>query len=235
MSRLVEVILVSTVAAVSFGCAQKANVPQAVIEDKIYTVTPNAVKVTAGIVNGELTELKVMERVEQGSGRVDTAAKLSGKLKLTNSSPDQTVRILGGKIVYIDNQGKPIKLEEARTEPTLKFNNAMNASDRIDPGQDEGERFPLCRQGALATAFAGAGLRQVRTSAIEMTMRFADFDDYWQPFLGGQGPAPAHAMSLDEAARKQLRDLIRARIPTHPDGTIVLAARAWAARGAVVK
>lgn len=136
MSRLVEVILVSTVAAVSFGCAQKANVPQAVIEDKIYTVTPNAVKVTAGIVNGELTELKVMERVEQGSGRVDTAAKLSGKLKLTNSSPDQTVRILGGKIVYIDNQGKPIKLEEARTEPTLKFNNAMNASDRIDPGQD---------------------------------------------------------------------------------------------------
>ena len=105
----------------------------------------------------------------------------------------------------------------------------------LGPGQDEGERFPLCRQGALAAAFAGAGLRQVRTSAIEMTMRFADFDDYWQPFLGGQGPAPAHAMSLDEAARKQLRDLIRARIPTHPDGTIVLAARAWAARGAVVK
>jgi SAM-dependent methyltransferase len=103
----------------------------------------------------------------------------------------------------------------------------------LAPGHDQGERFPLCRPDALAAAFTGAGLQQVDVSAIEIQMRFADFDDYWQPFLGGQGPAPAHAMSLDEPTRQRLRDLLRERLPTQPDGSILLAARAWAVRGDV--
>ena len=105
----------------------------------------------------------------------------------------------------------------------------------LAPGQDQGERFLICRSDALAAAFVAAGLREVDSAALELPMRFADFDDYWQPFLGGQGPAPAHAMSLDDATRARLRDGIRMRLPTNPDGTIVLAARAWAARGRVAK
>ena len=77
----------------------------------------------------------------------------------------------------------------------------------------------------------GAGLDDVEATAIDISTPFADFDDYWQPFLGGQGPAPAHAMSLDEPARERLRELLRRRIPTQPDGTIALIARAWAVRG----
>jgi hypothetical protein len=136
MRTLVQAAIIGIIAAASFGCAQKSTAPQAVIDDKIYPVTPNKVKVTAGIVNGEVTELKVMERVEQGSGRVDAAAKLSGKLKLTNSSTDQTVRLLGAKIIYIDDQGQVMKIEEARTEPAIKFANMSNSVDRLDPGQD---------------------------------------------------------------------------------------------------
>ena len=64
--------------------------------------------------------------------------------------------------------------------------------------------------------------------------RFESFDDYWQPFLGGQGPAPAYAMSLDEAGRASLRDRIRKYLPTAADGSISLIARAWAARATVV-
>jgi hypothetical protein len=60
---------------------------------------------------------------------------------------------------------------------------------------------------------------------------FADFDDYWRPFLGGQGPAPAYAMSLADEDRRALRDLLRARLPSTPDGSIPLTARAWAVRG----
>lgn len=107
----------------------------------------------------------------------------------------------------------------------------------LDPaalGQHQGERFPICQPDALAAAFADAGLRQVDVAGIELPMRFAGFDDYWQPFLGGQGPAPAHAMSLDEAARERLRERIRERLPVQPDGAILLGARAWAARGSVV-
>jgi hypothetical protein len=133
---MASVVMIGGIAAASFGCGQKPVVPQAVIEDKIYSVTPDRVKVTAGIVNGEVTELKVMERVEQGSGRVDGAARLSGKLKLTNGSADQTVRLLGGKLIYVDDQGQVLKMEEARTEPALKFANTSNSVERLDPGQD---------------------------------------------------------------------------------------------------
>jgi len=109
----------------------------------------------------------------------------------------------------------------------------------LAPGQDQGERFPLCRPDALVAAFTAAGLRQVEVSGIEIEMRFVDFDDYWQPFLGGQGPAPAHAMGLDEAwrdrLREHLRDKLRERMPTQAAGSIVLAARAWAARGTVAR
>ena len=69
--------------------------------------------------------------------------------------------------------------------------------------------------------------------AIDIPTVFSRFDDYWRPFLGGQGPAPAYAMSLGEAARARLKDRIRKRLPIGPDGQIALTARAWAARGRV--
>jgi hypothetical protein len=60
---------------------------------------------------------------------------------------------------------------------------------------------------------------------------FADFDNYWRPFLGGQGPAPGYVMSLPEEHRRALRDLLHTRLPTGADGSIPLTARAWAVRG----
>ncbi len=98
---------------------------------------------------------------------------------------------------------------------------------------DEGARFPVCRPEALAELFAGAGLRGAEVTAIDVTTSFAGFEDYWRPFLGGQGPAPAYAMALDEAARARLRNRIRGRIPLQPDDSISLTARVWAVRGAV--
>ena len=98
---------------------------------------------------------------------------------------------------------------------------------------DEGVRFPLCRPEALEKLFASARLGAIEVKAIDIPTSFADFDDYWQPFLGGQGPAPAYAMSLDETARARLRDHIRARLPAEANGSISLIARAWAARATV--
>ncbi|MDO8293698.1 MAG: hypothetical protein Q7T29_12685, partial [Gallionella sp.] len=92
---------------------------------------------------------------------------------------------------------------------------------------DEGVRFPLCHPDALEVAFREAGLSAIGVVPIEIPTRFLDFDDYWAPFLGGQGPAPAYAMSLDEASRNKLRDRIRQRLPIEADGSIALVARAW--------
>ncbi|WP_049765636.1 hypothetical protein [Rhodoferax ferrireducens] len=100
---------------------------------------------------------------------------------------------------------------------------------------DEGIRFPLCHPEALMALFAGAGLHGVEGTAIDVPTPFASFDDYWQPFLGGQGPAPAYAMSLDENTRTRIRNRIRELIAVQADGSISLTARAWAIRATVAK
>jgi hypothetical protein len=52
-------------------------------------------------------------------------------------------------------------------------------------------------------------LQQVEVCPIDIPTAFRDFDDYWSPFLGGQGPAPGYAMSLSEERRGALRERIR--------------------------
>ena len=109
-----------------------------------------------------------------------------------------------------------------------------DAAVTVDPSASklaEGLRFPICQPPALVALFSEAGLRDVQTHAIDVPMAFRDFDDYWNPFLGGQGPAPGYAMSLSEDHRGALRDRIRATLPTASDGPISLIARAWAVCG----
>lgn len=109
-----------------------------------------------------------------------------------------------------------------------------DAAVALDPAAaelDEGPRFPLCQPAALEALFTGASLRWIEVHAIEVPTRFRDFDDYWSPFLGGQGPAPTYAMSLSEKRRNALRERLRERLPVGPDGAIGLVARAWAVRG----
>ncbi len=100
---------------------------------------------------------------------------------------------------------------------------------------DESARFPLCRPEALTDLFTRAGLQTVAVTLIDIPTPFESFDDYWQPFMGAQGPAPAYAMSLGEADRARLREAIFDRLPIQPDGSILLTARAWAVRSTVVK
>src|SRR5919109_5177057 len=95
---------------------------------------------------------------------------------------------------------------------------------------EEGVRFPLCHPEALMDPFASTGFHGVEVTAIDIPTPFASFDEYWRPFLGGQGPAPTYAMSLNEPARARLRDCIRERLPVEADGSISLTARAWAIR-----
>lgn len=96
---------------------------------------------------------------------------------------------------------------------------------------DEGRRFSICQPKALRRLFEAAGFSTVKTLAIDVPTKFRDFDDYWAPFLGGQAPAPAYCMSLDEDGRAALRERLRASLPIQADGSIHLVARAWAVRG----
>ncbi len=74
-------------------------------------------------------------------------------------------------------------------------------------------------------------LEVVEVHPIVIDTTFRNFDDYWSPFLGGQGPASSYTMSLSEERRVALREHIRLTLPIAHDGSIHLVARAWAVRG----
>jgi SAM-dependent methyltransferase len=113
------------------------------------------------------------------------------------------------------------------------FWDAASALDPAASSRDEGIRFPLCRPDPLRALWRGAALRAITVEPVEIPTVFATFDDYWQPFLGGQGPAPGHVAALAADQRAALRELVRAHLPTRNDGSIRLTARAWAVQGTV--
>ena len=185
MGSIWKCIGVTTLAAAAaagiLGCSQGPSGTAAVIENKTYTVTPAEVKVKAGIVTGNITEMKVTERVEKGSGRVVSPAKLTGRLVLKNTSADQAVRLVGGKIQYIDVQGQPIKLEEGRTEPTLRF--ATYGNERLDPGKEDTQsldvEFP-------AGALTAKKLKEIRLELAYIPAPYKEETVNFSVSIGGQ-------------------------------------------------
>jgi len=109
-----------------------------------------------------------------------------------------------------------------------------DAAVSVVPGAgrlDEGRRFPICEPGALGSLFEGAGLADVRVTALLVPTPFTDFDDYWRPFLGGTGPAPSFVAGLSKEQRERLDAELRERLPIGSGGEIALEARAWAVVG----
>jgi SAM-dependent methyltransferase len=107
---------------------------------------------------------------------------------------------------------------------------------KLDPAgalQDQAERFTICRPDVLASAFVGAGLSDVDVSSIEISTHFTSFDDYWQPFLAGVGPAGAYLSGLTAAERARLAAALEQALTPDDDGSIELPARAWTAGGTV--
>ena len=111
------------------------------------------------------------------------------------------------------------------------FWDAAAAMDSTARELDEGKRFPLCRPDALVDLFRAGGLGDVRCEPLEIPTQFASFNDYWQPLLGGTGPAPSYVAALDADRRTALARKLEQTLPRGPGGTIALTARAWAVRG----
>ena len=109
-----------------------------------------------------------------------------------------------------------------------------DAAVDLDPSAgdlDEAVRFPVATPDGLSAAFSAAGFGSVSTTALDVPTHFADFEEFWSPFLGAQGSAPSYLASLDDDAKGRLRDALRVRVPASGDGSIDLIARAWAVRG----
>jgi SAM-dependent methyltransferase len=109
-----------------------------------------------------------------------------------------------------------------------------DAAAEVDPAAaelHEGRRYPLCRPEPLGRLWTDAGLSAVTVGELTIPTTFRDFDDYWQPFLGKQGPGPAYLATRPEEHQGRIREVLRSRLPSKPDGSIPLTARAWVVSG----
>jgi hypothetical protein len=102
-----------------------------------------------------------------------------------------------------------------------------------DPDAPDEERTrPFGRDGEIAELFERAGFQDVERGSLEVEASYADFDDFWTPFLSTTGPAGQYVHSLDDVKRARLHDELRVRLG-FPDGPFTLAASAWYAKGRV--
>jgi SAM-dependent methyltransferase len=103
-----------------------------------------------------------------------------------------------------------------------------SAVHEVDPDAADESRLAGAREGHLSELFAAAGLREIDEQPLEVHAEHPTFEDWWEPFELGVGPAGAYVAGLDPGARAELRERCRARLP---DAPFVLTARAWSARG----
>ncbi len=107
---------------------------------------------------------------------------------------------------------------------------------KLNPGVSdlhEGRRFPDSNAERLIDLFNRVGFSEIEAHPIDIVTHFDDFDDYWKPFLGGQGPAPTYVSKLNDSDRKHLEDALAQSVPVEEDGSIIFSARAWATKGFV--
>jgi SAM-dependent methyltransferase len=100
----------------------------------------------------------------------------------------------------------------------------------LRPGVNDESGLPGVREGQLVELFERAGLERVEGSVQVARVEYETFEQWWEPFTFGVGPAGAALRALDDGGREELRERARRLLPEAP---FVLESSAWAARGLV--
>jgi SAM-dependent methyltransferase len=100
------------------------------------------------------------------------------------------------------------------------------AARELDPTIEDESRLPGTRDGHLAELLTMVGLRDTRSTSLPIQVEHPSFEEWWEPFELGAGPAGAHVSKLSPSNRARLREACRARLPA---GDFAISARAWAA------
>ena len=85
----------------------------------------------------------------------------------------------------------------------------------------------------LHALFQRAGLGDIVTRTIEVTVEFSDFDAFWAAQTPRYAPTTSMVAALPEYTGLRLIEAIRARVRTSPNGSISYPARANAVRARV--
>ncbi len=102
------------------------------------------------------------------------------------------------------------------------------AATEIDPGREDESTLAGARSGHLTELFEAAGASDIEEGHISVSVEHPTFDEWWEPFTLGVGPAGVYAAGLEPERQAELRERCRAKLPAAPFVTTV---RAWSARG----
>jgi len=103
-----------------------------------------------------------------------------------------------------------------------------NAARELNPRVEDESRLVGAREGDLVQLFAAVGLREIEETPLSVSVEHPNFEEWWEPFTFGVGPAGSYVSGLDGERRAQLRERCRTLLPNPP---FVLTAHAWTARG----
>lgn len=104
------------------------------------------------------------------------------------------------------------------------------AARRIDPAVDDESGLAGVREGHLSELFQSAGMRGVESGSIEVTVGFASFDDWWEPFSSGVSPAGAYFVAQTPDRQAEIEEIGRSLLPSGP---FEIPAVAWTASARV--
>lgn len=114
--------------------------------------------------------------------------------------------------------------------PTGALAPFWDAVHMIEPEAQDEALFSGARRGHLRELFEAAGLRDVEEKSIAVDVVHPTFEEWWEPYTFGVGPAGDYVQRLDEDGRARLQSVA---LELMGSGPFTVTATAWAARAAV--
>jgi hypothetical protein len=165
--RTTATIAVATVVGLAACTQQDTQSSGPKIEDKTFRVTLASPATKLSFLAVQVLEPKVVQRVEQGTGKVVYPPMLRATVKVKNTSEDQAVRLISGEVEYLGADSRPIQLPKERSDTTFKF--YSYTEERLDPGMEASRDvevpFP-------AVALKDSTLRDIRLEVDYIPLSF---------------------------------------------------------------
>lgn len=160
LTWVVPVVLALGVAACSQQQSQSTTAAAQSVE-KSYTVVSSA-PMKVDFLTGRLEGLTITERIDTKTKNVIDRPELRGTLMLTNDSRDQSARLIGGRLVFLDAKGQVIPVSKDRGDTSFTF--SAYETQRLDPGKETSQ--------VIDVPFPRAGLQAGEVHSIRLDLNY---------------------------------------------------------------
>lgn len=146
------------------ACSQQRNQSTAATAqpvEKSYTLASSA-PMKVDFLTGQFEGLTITERIDPKTKNVVDRPELRGTLKLKNDSKDQTARLLGGSLVFLDAKGQVIPVGKDRGDTSFTF--SAYETQRLDPGKETSQMIDV--------PFPVAGLQASEIHSIRLELNY---------------------------------------------------------------